>query len=46
MKEITLKKWQMGLALFIPFLGMINPALYVAILILYFGFWGYVLMLK
>jgi len=46
MKTITLKKWSLGVTLFIPFLGIINPALYVAIFVAYFIFWGYVLILK
>jgi len=43
---ITLKKWQLALALTLPFLGIIKPAIYVIILITYFLFWGYVLMIK
>jgi len=46
MKTITLKKWHLGVALFIPFLGIINPALYVAIFAVYFLFWGYILVAK
>lgn len=32
----NLKKWQYGLMLFIPFLGIINPLLYVIIFVGYF----------
>ena len=43
---ITLKKWQLGLALFIPFLGIISPLLFLIIFVVYFGFWGYKLILE
>ena len=45
MKKITLRKWQLGVLVFIPFLGIINPVLYVAIFALYFvGIGTYFLM--
>jgi len=43
---ITLRKWQLGAALFIPFLGIINPVLYLGIFVTYFLFWGYILTQK